>query len=103
MESFCETNTYFVDPNHQNFKPEFGIVSLAVDSKDTAWFSLQTAPKNTTVHVEYYDKMNQVSEGYGIINQPVQESWRTKQKGFYIDIDDERGSGCNFEGPIFNF
>ncbi|MEO6303128.1 MAG: gliding motility-associated C-terminal domain-containing protein, partial [Bacteroidia bacterium] len=54
------------------------------------------------IHVEYYDKMKQVSEGYAQINKPIQESWKTKQKGFYISIDDRFGSGCNFEGQIFN-
>ena len=34
--------------------------------------------------------------------RPINESWRTKQKGFYIAKDDRMGFGCNFEGNIFN-
>jgi len=54
------------------------------------------------VHVEYYDKKKQISEGYTELSRPVQEAWLTKQKGFYMTIDDRRGFGCNFEGDIFN-
>jgi gliding motility-associated-like protein len=104
LPSFCETNTYFIDAPHQDFKREFGVLSIALDnlSGDTAWFTNFGSPASTTIHVEYYDNKKQVSEGYGLINRPPQEAWRTKQKGFYVDIDDRYGSGCNFEGNIFN-
>jgi hypothetical protein len=77
MPSFCETNTYFVDPQHQLFDESFGIISLAVDnfSGDTAWFTNMGNPPSTTIHVEYYDKKKQISEGYGLINRPPQEAW----------------------------
>ena len=98
LVGFCETNTYFTDPNHQLFDPSFGVVSLAMD---TSWFtSGGTTP--STIHVEYYDNKKQVSEGYGIINRPPQEEWLTKQRGLYISIDDRFGFGCNFEGNVFN-
>ncbi|MEI6020724.1 MAG: gliding motility-associated C-terminal domain-containing protein [Bacteroidota bacterium] len=102
LESFCETNTYFVDPGHQTFSKDFGVVSIAMDYADTSWFSAQGNPPATTIHVEYYDKMKQVSEGYGSIERPINETWATKQRGYYISIDDRNGFGCNFEGPIFN-
>jgi gliding motility-associated-like protein len=102
LPSFCETNTYFIDPEHQTFDPNFGVVSLTFDKATNNWFETFGNPPSSTIHVEYYDKKGQVSEGYGIINKPPQEEWRTKQKGFYISIDDKRGFGCNFEGNIFN-
>jgi gliding motility-associated-like protein len=106
MPSFCETNTYFIDEPHQNFDPNFGVVSLSFDRADTMYFSTLGNPpsptKPTTIHVEYYDQKQQVSEGYGIAVKPTHEQWFTKQKGFYISIDDRRGMGCNYEGNIFN-
>lgn len=101
LPSFCETNTYFVDPEHNLFTPEFGVISIALDKADTSWFVSQgTTP--ATIHVEYYDDKKQMSEGYAIINRPPQEEWRTAQKGFYINKDDRLGFGCNFEGTVFN-
>lgn len=101
LESFCETNTYFIDPEHNVFQKEFGVVSIALDRKDTSWFSSQGVP-TTSIHVEYYDDKKQISEGYAMINRPPQEEWRTSQKGFYINKDDRMGFGCNFEGDVFN-
>jgi gliding motility-associated-like protein len=101
LPSFCETNTYFLDPEHATFRNDFGIISIAMDTPDTGWFTAQgTTP--VTLHVEYFDKNKQVSEGYGTGIRPVNEEWRTKQKGFHINIDDRNGFGCNFEGNIFN-
>ena len=101
LPSFCETNTYFIDPVYQEFSEEFGVVSIAMDEQDTTWFNSNGASK-PLVHVEYYDKKNQVSEGYTQLIRPLQEAWLTKQKGFYMTIDDRRGFGCGFEGEIFN-
>lgn len=100
LESFCETNTYFTDPIYQEFAPDFGVMSLSF-GKDTSWLS-GSGPGSPTIHVEYYDNKNQVSEGYAHIKRPINEAWLTKQKGFYITIDDRDGFGCNFEGDIFN-
>ncbi|MDI1356434.1 MAG: gliding motility-associated C-terminal domain-containing protein [bacterium] len=97
--SFCESNTYFIDATHQDFDTSFAVISLSMD--DLGWFPAG-GTYASTVHVEYYDKKKQISEGYAQINRPIQESWLTKQKGFYISIDDRFGSGCNFEGDIFN-
>ncbi len=101
LPSFCETNTYFLDPEYNQFDPNFGIISIALDRADTSWFSSQGTPA-ATIHVEYYDNKKQVSEGYAMISRPTNEQWATKQKGFYISKDDRLGSGCNFEGDIFN-
>lgn len=101
LPSFCETNTYFVDPEHNQFDPNFGIISIALDRADTSWFNSQGTPA-TSIHVEYYDNKKQVSEGYAMISRPPNEEWRTEQKGFYISKDDRLGFGCNFEGNIFN-
>ncbi|MCC6371628.1 MAG: gliding motility-associated C-terminal domain-containing protein [Bacteroidia bacterium] len=102
LDSFCETNTYFIDTDHQTFDKNFGVVSIAMDRADTAWFNSQGSPANTLVHVEYYDTKKQFSEGYATIARPSNETWFTKQRGFYISIDDRYGFGCNFEGNIFN-
>lgn len=102
LNGFCETNTYFVDIPHQTFNKDFGIVSIAMDPADTSWFRAQGNPPSTPIHVEYYDKKKQISEGYGNIDRPLNETWFTKQKGYYISIDDRNGFGCNFEGPVFN-
>ncbi|MBA3663929.1 MAG: gliding motility-associated C-terminal domain-containing protein [Bacteroidetes bacterium] len=105
LPSFCETNTYFSENggNYDNFTPEFGIMSVAIHSVDTNW---ATPPNNgassPTVHVEYFDKKQQIVEGYAVMSRPPQEAWLTKQRGFYLTIDDRRGYGCNFEGNIFN-
>lgn len=101
LESFCETNTYFIDPEYNAFSPEFGVISIALDKADTAWFNSQGAP-SASIHVEYYDDKQQMSEGYAMINRPPQEEWRTAQRGFYINKDDRMGFGCNFEGNVFN-
>jgi len=107
LSSFCESNTYFINPMHNQFDSRFGVCSISLDNlgSDTSWFSTGGTPPNppiTTVHVEYYDNKKQVSEGYGLLTRPTQEVWKTYQKGFYITIDDKYGSGCNFEGNIFN-
>lgn len=99
--SFCETNTYFIDQEHNNFTSDFGVVSIALSVPDTSWFNSQGA-YSASIHVEYYDKKKQMSEGYAMITRPPQEEWLTAQKGFYIDKDDRLGSGCNFEGNVFN-
>lgn len=105
LPSFCETNTYFFADEYNNFSKDFAVVSVALETKqalDTAWFNNIGAASGPSVHVEYYDNKKQVSEGYGMLQKPVNESWRTKQKGFYVAKDDRLGFGCNFEGPIFN-
>ncbi len=99
LPSFCETNTYFVEPTHQTISPDFGVVSVAFDQVDTNWFFAQGT---RTIHVEYYNEKKQISEGYGIVTRPPQEKWLTQQKGYYITMDDRLGFGCGFEGQIFN-
>jgi gliding motility-associated-like protein len=112
LPSFCETNTYFIDAEHNQFHPNFGVISLAIEPTpqgDTAWFNSQ-GTYEPTVHVEYYDRTTpeagasyrQFSEGYAKLYRPFNEEWRTSQKGFYVNIDDRLGVGCNFEGNIFN-
>lgn len=98
LPSFCESNTYLLDPNYQSFQPEFGVISVSMDEN---WF-LANGAYATTVHVEYFDNKNQVTEGYAMIDRPITEVWATKQKGFNISIDDRFGYGCDFKGPIFN-
>jgi gliding motility-associated-like protein len=98
LPSYCETDSYFIDANHQLFTPEFGVMSVTMDNNWMA--SGGTSP--TSVHVEYYDTKKQVVEGYAQIDRPINEAWVTAQKGFNISIDDRYGFGCNFEGPIFN-
>lgn len=98
LPSFCETNTYFLEPNHQEFSKDFGVVSVAMDE---SWFAAN-GTYASTIHVEYYDNKKQVTEGYGMIDRPLCESWAAKQKGFNMSIDDRFGFGCDFQGPIFN-
>lgn len=100
LPSFCETNTYFTDPLYQEFSPDFGVISLSMGA-DTLWLNTAGATQ-PTIHVEYFDKKQQMVEGYTDISRPINEAWRTKQKGFYMTIDDRKGFGCNFEGDIFN-
>ncbi len=102
LPSFCQTNTYFIDQEHNDFSSDFGVVSLAVDKADTGWITTGGFNPGPVIHVEYYDQKAQLTEGYAQINRPPSESWLTKQKGFYMTIDDRRGFGCNFEGNIFN-
>lgn len=100
LPSFCETNTYF-STVYDDFHTDFGVMSVAIHSVDTNWFNSGGA-STPTVHVEYFDKKQQVLEGYAVMRRPPQETWLTAQKGFYLTIDDRRGYGCNFEGNIFN-
>lgn len=102
LPSFCETNTYFLDVDHQTFSEDFGVISLSIGSSDSVFFTNQGNPPSSTLHVEYYDKKKQFSEGYAIVNRPINEEWLTKQRGFYMSIDDRYGAGSNFEGKIFN-
>lgn len=102
LPSFCQTNTYFIDQEHNDFSKEFGVISLAIDKVDTNWFNSGGINPGPNIHVEYYDKKSQITEGYAQITRPPNEAWLTKQKGFFITIDDRRGFGCNFEGDIFN-
>ncbi|MBX3165541.1 MAG: CotH kinase family protein [Bacteroidetes bacterium] len=102
LPSFIETNSYFVLVGTEEVDDNFGVLSLAIDPADTAWFTSGGHPHNLLVHSEYYDKKKQLSEGYTFLNRPPQESWRTAQRGFYVNIDDKQGFGCNYEGPIFN-
>jgi gliding motility-associated-like protein len=103
LPSFIETNTYFSEDNgsFDALDPRFGVLSIAINTPDTNWFNTigATAP---LVHVEYFENKQQKLEGYATLYKPQNESWLTKQKGFYVTIDDRRGFGCNFEGPIFN-
>lgn len=103
LPSFCETNTYFSESSttYDKFSEDFGVMSVAIHSVDTSWFNTSGASQ-PTVHVEYFDKKQKVVEGYAVVTRPPQEAWLTKQKGFYLTIDDRRGYGCNFEGNIFN-
>lgn len=103
LPSFCETNTYFSETSgsYENFNGNFGVLSVAIHTTDTNFFNTNGVPSKT-VHVEYFDKKQQMLEGYAEMARPVQEDWKTKQKGFYLTIDDARGYGCNFEGNIFN-
>ncbi len=102
LPSFCQTNTYFTDQEHNDFSSDFGVMSLAINTADTGWFNAGGVNPGPIIHAEYYDQKNQISEGYAQITRPPNEAWLTKQKGFYITIDDRRGFGCNFEGDIFN-
>ncbi|MBL7920313.1 MAG: gliding motility-associated C-terminal domain-containing protein [Bacteroidia bacterium] len=102
LPSFCQTNTYFTDQEHNDFSSDFGVMSLAINTADTGWFNAGGVNPGPIIHAEYYDKKNQISEGYAQITRPPNEAWLTKQKGFFITIDDRRGFGCNFEGDIFN-
>ncbi|MGZ4098676.1 MAG: lamin tail domain-containing protein, partial [Bacteroidia bacterium] len=67
LPSFSETNTYFSESggNYDSFTSDFGVMSIAIHSVDTNW---STPPNSgtppTTVHVEYFDKKQQILEGY---------------------------------------
>jgi gliding motility-associated-like protein len=98
LPSFCESNTYFIDPSHQLFSQDFGVMSVSMDNN---WFA-SGGTSASSVHVEYYDNKKQISEGYAQIDRPINEAWITQQKGFKLSIDDRFGFGCNFEGPVFN-
>lgn len=99
LPSFCETNTYFINGDHQNFTANFGALSLGMDKADTDFF---TTIGTKTLHVEYFDEKKLVCEGYAVITKPPQEKWLTEQKGFYLTMDDRLGFGCGFTGNIFN-
>lgn len=107
LPSFCETNSYFCDPEYNQIQSEFGVLSISQNSTEANWVASNgSAPLSPTIHVEYFDK-NQVTEGYAQMYKPVQESWRTSQKGIYLTMNDNMGFGCDFQSPtggypIFN-
>ncbi len=111
LPSFCQTNTYFVEPGtlEVDYNKKFGILALTMEPEAAnpipSWFAVGTPP--TTVHAEYFEfKSNDpkrfVLEGYSQISKPVHESWLAFQRGFEITMDDRRGFGCDFETQIFN-
>lgn len=106
LPSFCETNTYFQDNEHNAFNPQFGLIAVTMSSLEaTSFFPSNGSvppPPTGTVHVEYFDNKNQWVDAYGVISKPINEPWKTKQKGYYITIDDRRGMGCEWQGKIFN-
>lgn len=103
LPSFCQTNTYFSDINgsFDQLDPRFSVMAVTIGCADTNWFR-SPAAYDPSVHVEYFDNKTQWTEGYGALHKPIQEAWATGQRGFYVNIDDRRGFGCNFEGNIFN-
>lgn len=106
LPSWCATKTFFQDPEHLTFQQEFGVIAVTMHSVEANWYAsggtAPSAPAGPTIHVEYFDNKNLLTSGYGIISKPVIESWKTKQYGYEISIDDRRGLGCNFNGQIFN-
>ncbi len=96
LPSFIETNTYFIA---ENIDPNFGVVSIAIDTGAASFFNTAVSQ---TVHIEYFDKQKQISEGYTTINKPINDGWITKQKGVDFIFMDEYGNGCALEGQVFN-
>ncbi|NBQ47834.1 MAG: hypothetical protein EBU33_05190, partial [Sphingobacteriia bacterium] len=74
LPSFCESNTYFIDPSHQLFSQDFGVMSVSMDNN---WFA-SGGTSASSVHVEYYDNKQQISEGYAQIDRPINEAWITQ-------------------------
>ena len=103
LPSFVQTNHYFSESTGQfdQFDSRFSVMAVTMDCGDTTWFR-SAGVNNPEVHVEYFENQKQWTEGYGQIHRPINESWATAQRGFYVNIDDRRGFGCNFEGNIFN-
>ncbi|GAB4449619.1 MAG: hypothetical protein OHK0036_06830 [Bacteroidia bacterium] len=96
LPGFIETNTYFIG---ENIDPNFGVVSIAMDTGAVSFFN---SAVSQTIHVEYFDKQKQVSEGYTTINKPINDGWITKQKGVDFIFKDEYGNGCALQGQVFN-
>lgn len=96
LPSFIETNTYFIA---ESIDPNFGVVSIAMDTGSASFFNTAISQ---TVHIEYFDKQKQVSEGYTTIKQPINDPWISKQKGVDFIFFDEYGNGCALEGQVFN-
>jgi gliding motility-associated-like protein len=107
LPSFVQTNSYLSESsgNFDGFDGRFGLLSLGVSCADTSWFNT-TGSNEPVVHAEYFDcnqkGAKELFEAYASIARPTHESWLTKQRGFYITIDDRRGWGCNFEYQIFD-
>lgn len=113
LPSFCETNTYFCEPGslETDFSKRFGVLSLAIEPgpggpPNQSNFFLVGTPSET-IHAEYFEMSSKgvkyaVTEGYATMSKPINESWLAHQRGFNLQIDDRRGSGCNFESQIFN-
>jgi gliding motility-associated-like protein len=97
LPSFCETNTYFGEPDDQIISDRFAVLSVAID---TTFFNIPTA--NLIGHTEYFENKQLITEGYSSFGRQDFELWSRQQKGFTINIDDERGFGCGFEYQLFN-
>jgi gliding motility-associated-like protein len=96
LPSFIETNTYFIG---ETIDPNFGVVSIAMDTGTASFFNTAISQ---TIHIEYFDKQKQISEGYTTINKPINDGWITKQKGVDFIFKDEYGNGCALQGQVFN-
>ncbi len=97
LPSFIETNTYFSEPDDQLLSDRFGVLSIAID---TNFFQVPLA--NTIGHAEYFENKKLITEGYSAYGKQDFETWIRKQKGFTVNLDDERGFGCAIEYPLFN-
>lgn len=92
--SFCETNTYL---NAEQETPGFAFLSICMD---TTFFSTAATK---TVHIEYFDNSKFISEGYASITKPLFDSWNNNlQRGFDVDMKDERGFGGGIIAKVFN-
>ncbi len=104
LPSFVETNTYF-DGADITVNPGFGVLSVASPSAYPEVFAgtvLFPPAGGTTLHVEYFDKLKQYSEGYANLTKPVNDTWVNEQKAFNVGLDDETGFGCEITGQVFN-
>lgn len=97
LPSFVETNTYFGEVDDQTISDRFGVLSIAID---TNFFQVPIA--NSIGHVEYFENKKLINEGYCAFGKQDFELWNRQQKGFTVNLDDERGFGCAFEYQLFN-
>jgi hypothetical protein len=95
LPSFVETNTYFINANHNN-----AVISLAGDYNTlfTSWAG------EIISTFEYFDTTGQFQhEGDGDIRGHGNDSWAYPQKGIRFYARDDYGYANNIEFPLFNF
>ncbi len=86
LQSFMETNTYFIN---ENINSQYGVVSI---SGGTALLSLLNGSQsNPKTHFEYFDAGQFKTETYGIANKHGNDSWAYDQRGIDFETEDDYG------------
>jgi gliding motility-associated-like protein len=97
LPGFMETNTYFIN---ETIDQRYGVVSL---SGGTALSDLLDGNQNEpNTHMEYFEKNQFITEGYGKSDKHGNDSWAFDQRGIDIEVKDDYGYNNAFKHKFFD-